>query len=58
MLRLDLLSSIGRTAASEYGVKVVPTTLVFDTGGQIVLRQTGTVDGSAIRAKITELHEQ
>ncbi len=58
VLRLDLLSSVGRTAASEYGVKIVPTALVFDTEGQIVLRQTGMLDPGAIRAKVAELRSR
>lgn len=55
VLRLDLLSGVGRDAARAYGVKVVPTTLLFDGNGQIVLRQTGSVDASAIRARVRAL---
>jgi thioredoxin-related protein len=55
VLRLDMLSGVGRDAASQYGVKAVPTTLLFDGNGEVVLRQVGTVNAGAIRAKVAEL---
>ena len=55
VLRIDLLSEVGRQAASLYGVKAVPTTLLFDGAGQIVLRETGLPDRGAFRAKVAEL---
>ncbi len=55
MLRLDMLSGVGRDAASQYGVKAVPTTLLFDGNGQVVLRQVGSVDAGAIRVQVAEL---
>ena len=55
VLRLDLLSRVGRDAASQYGVKAVPTTLLFDGSGQVILRQVGSVDADAIRAQVTDL---
>jgi thioredoxin-related protein len=55
VLRLDMLSGVGRDAASQYGVKAVPTTLLFDGHGEVVLRQVGTVNAGAIRAKVAEL---
>jgi thioredoxin-related protein len=55
VLRLDLLSGVGRDAASQYGVKVVPTTLLFDGSGQVILRQVGSVDADAIRVQVADL---
>jgi hypothetical protein len=55
VLRLDLLSGVGRDAASQYGVKAVPTTLVFDGNGQVVLRQVGSIDAGAIRSQVADL---
>jgi thioredoxin-related protein len=57
VLRLDMLSGVGRAAASQYGVRAVPTLLLFDGNGEIVLRQVGTMDAGAIRAKVAELTE-
>lgn len=55
VLRIDLLSEVGRATASEYRVKVVPTTLVFDGHGQIVLREVGLPDASAIRKAVEQV---
>jgi hypothetical protein len=55
VLRLDLLSGVGRQAASAYGVKVVPSMLVFDGNGDLVLRQAGKVDAGPIRAQVAAL---
>jgi hypothetical protein len=55
VLRLDLLSGVGRDAASQYGVKAVPTTLLLDGSGQVVLRQVGSVDAGTIRAQVADL---
>ncbi len=55
VLRLDLMSSVGREAASAYGVKVVPTMLVFDGRGQVVLKQSGSVSAGAIRETVAGL---
>jgi thioredoxin-related protein len=57
ILRLDLTSQVGRDSARIYDVKLVPTFLVFDGRGQVVLRQTGMPDTEAIRAEITVLTE-
>jgi hypothetical protein len=55
VLRLDLLSDIGRTAARAYGVKTVPALLVFDGSGEVVLRQVGTIDAGAVREQVAAL---
>jgi len=55
VVRRDLLSGVGREAASLYGVKTVPTTLLFDGTGQVVLRESGLPDRDAVRAKVAEL---
>ena len=55
VLRLDLTSGVGREAARAYSIRAVPTTLVFDGGGQVVYRQVGGVDGGAIRSHVAAL---
>jgi thioredoxin-related protein len=55
VLRLDMLSGVGRDAASQYGVKAVPTTLLLDGNGQVILRQVGSVNAAAIRAQVANL---
>ncbi len=58
VLRLDLLSGVGREAARAYGVKIVPTTLLFDGEGRVVLRETGMPDAERFRARVVELVAQ
>lgn len=55
VLRLDLLSGIGREAARAYDMTIVPTTLLFDGEGRVVLRETGLPDAGRFRAKVSEL---
>lgn len=48
IIRLDLLSTIGRQAAREYGVVIVPFTLLFDGSGKIVLRRAGLPEAQTL----------
>ncbi len=41
MVRLDMLSRVGRQAASRYGVRGMPTLMVVDGQGQPVYGQYG-----------------
>ena len=56
-LRLDFTSQVGRDSARIYEVTLVPTFLVFDGRGQLVLRQTGMPDTDAIRDTISALEQ-
>jgi len=48
IIRLDLLGTIGRQAAREYGVRMVPTTLLFDGNGVLIERQTGKPEANQV----------
>lgn len=54
---LDLLSDVGRDAASTYDVKAVPTLLVFDGAGNVILRQSGLPDPGAVKDAIAALDD-
>ena len=41
VLRLSVTDSVGRELAARYGVRQVPTLVVLDGGGDVVLRQAG-----------------
>ena len=41
IIRLDLMSAIGRQAARAYDVRMVPATLLFDGKGKLIDRQMG-----------------
>lgn len=48
IIRLDLLGAIGRQAAREYGVYIVPATLLFDGKGELIDRQTGMPEAKKV----------
>ena len=48
IIRLDLLGAIGRQAAREYGVYIVPATLLFDSKGELIDRQTGMPEAKKV----------
>ena len=52
VIRLNMLSSVGRQVASRYGVPAVPTVLVLDADGNVVYRYTGTPDRGEVVAQI------
>jgi thioredoxin-related protein len=48
VLRVNAFSRLGGSLAGRYGVRGVPTLLVFDGNGQVVYAQTGLPDRQAI----------
>ncbi len=48
VLRLDVLSPLGRELAIRYRVRGVPTFLVFDGKGNVTYRQVGPPNREAI----------
>jgi len=55
VLRLDVLSPVGRAAASAYAVRAVPTFVLFDASGEMVYYQVGFPGRAAIRQEIDKL---
>ncbi len=49
VIRLDLLSEGGRAAAGRYGVRAIPSTLVLDGAGNVVLSTFGIPNAGIIR---------
>ncbi|MEJ2209296.1 MAG: thioredoxin family protein [Anaerolineae bacterium] len=52
MLRLSAYSTVGRQLASRYGVRGVPTFLLFDGHGEMVHYQVGRLDANRIKVEI------
>ncbi len=52
MLLLDARGQVGRQLAQQYGVRAVPTLIVFDAAGEPVLRQVGRINGDEVLALI------
>lgn len=55
VIRLNLLSEVGRQAAARYGVRGVPTMLIIDSQGQLVDGHYGIPMPSQIVAKVDTL---
>ena len=52
VLRLSTGSRVGRELATRYGVRGVPTFLLFDGVGNMVHFQVGRLDSDRIKAEI------
>jgi thioredoxin-related protein len=52
VVRLSVMSQMGREIARRYDVRGVPTFLVFDGQGELVGRQVGFPNRSEIRALV------
>ncbi len=55
VLKLNVVSSVGRQLTSRYGVRGVPTFFLFDGAGQMVHYQVGRLDTHRIHAEIEML---
>lgn len=51
VIRLDIGSDLGKSAAGRFGVSSVPTTLVVDGQGEVVHRDSGMPSRSEIVAR-------
>ena len=54
VVRLNLMTRVGREAASRYGVPAVPTILVLDAGN-VIYRHTGIPNRREIVAQTSAL---
>jgi hypothetical protein len=55
VIRLDLLSPVGREAAHHFGVRGLPTLLVVDGQGRVVLTQLGLLRPGEVRSRVEGL---
>jgi thioredoxin-like negative regulator of GroEL len=58
VLRLSVLSEVGQAAAARYGVRAVPTFVVFDEAGGTVAQSIGLPDRESLRDLLESLAEQ
>ena len=52
VLKLSAWSSVGRELGARYGVRGVPTFLLFDGSGHMVHYQVGRLDAELVKAEI------
>ena len=55
VIRLDLLSPVGQQAANHFGVRGLPTLLVVDGEGRVILTQLGLLRPGEVRSRVEEL---
>ncbi|MGD2103975.1 MAG: thioredoxin family protein [Anaerolineae bacterium] len=55
VLRLSVTDSVGRVLAIRYRVRSVPTLVLLDGDGEVVLRQTGTLHREPVMKAVQEL---
>ncbi len=55
VLRVNAMSRVGATLAGRYGVRGVPTFLVFDGAGEVIYGQAGRPNQEAIKATVLGL---
>jgi thioredoxin-like negative regulator of GroEL len=55
VLRLSVSSEAGRAAAARYGVRAVPTFVIFDGDGLPVAQSSGLPSRSAMKAQLALL---
>jgi len=53
VVRLSILSEIGREVAQEYSVRSVPTFVIFDGEGTLVGREVGLPNRGKIEALVS-----
>jgi thioredoxin-like negative regulator of GroEL len=49
------MSKVGGQAAGQFGVRAVPTLIVVDGKGQVVLIQAGRIKADEVEARVNEL---
>lgn len=55
VLRLNAMDSVGGQLAARYGVRAVPTFVLLDGAGEVVLTQVGTPDRTATTEAVEQL---
>lgn len=57
VVRLDVMSGVGRQAAARYGVRGVPTLVVVDGTGQPMFSQAGIVTPGTVIDQVDTILE-
>ncbi len=55
VLRVSAASRVGRELGARYGVRGVPTFLLFDGAGGLVHYQVGRLDPNEVKFQIAEI---
>lgn len=55
VIRLDVLSPLGRRVAAHFGVRGLPTLLVLDGQGKVILTQIGLIRSGQVKNRVDGL---
>ena len=55
VIRLDVMSQVGRQAAARFGVRGVPTLILVDSEGEVTLRQVGIIRPGGVRSRVDDI---
>lgn len=58
VVRLNMMSAVGSSLAGRYGVRGVPTMVVFDGAGEVIYSRAGLPDGGEITAAVEQALER
>ena len=52
VVRLNAMTSIGRQAAAHFGARGLPTLVLVDGNGEVVLTQVGIIRSGAVQEQV------
>ena len=55
VVRLNAMTSIGRQAAAHFGARGLPTLVLVDGNGEVVLTQVGIIRAGAVQELVEQL---
>lgn len=55
VLRVNVMSSVGRQLGARYGVRGLPTFVLLDGAGEVVLKEVGMPQREKITAAVEQL---
>jgi cytochrome c-type biogenesis protein len=58
VLRLSIMDDVGRQLAARYGVQGVPTFILLNGEGEVILKQAGQPDRASILAAVADVAGQ
>ncbi|MDY7075551.1 MAG: thioredoxin family protein [Chloroflexota bacterium] len=58
VLRMNVMDDVGGELAMRYNVRGVPTFVLLNGAGEVVLRQTGTPDQEGIKTALAGLLDE
>ena len=55
VVRLDVYSGLGQAAGNRYGIRAIPTFILFDGRGNVSYREVGRLDTGKVKNLVSSL---